>query len=176
MQTKSELRAYIRTLKKQYDLPALIALSEPIMAQVEACKWFKQAKTIMAYHALGDEVSTQSFIEKWHKEKEIWLPVVEGDDIRLKRYEGSERLRDGALRVMEPDTDVYQENYDQIDLVLVPGMAFDAQGHRLGRGKGFYDRFLPKVKAPKIGLCFGFQFVESVPCDEHDMPVDAVFH
>ncbi|MDE7150626.1 MAG: 5-formyltetrahydrofolate cyclo-ligase [Bacteroidales bacterium] len=176
MHTKEELRQQIRIRKRQHDAAALEALSIPVMAQVETHEWFRKARTVMVYHALKDEVRTQDFIEKWHREKEIWLPVVEGLDIRLKRYEGAARMRGGALHVMEPDTDEYQEEYDKIDLVLVPGVAFDAAGYRLGRGKGFYDRFLPKVKAPKIGICFPFQFVDKVPFDEGDVPVDAVLH
>ena len=174
--TKEELRQRMRTLKKQYGAEALERLSGPVMAQVAAHAWFKDARTVMVYHALKDEVHTQDFIERWHLEKEIWLPVVEGDDIRLKRYEGAARLRDGALRVQEPDTDEYQEDYGKIDLVIVPGMAFDAAGYRLGRGKGFYDRFLPKVKAPKMGVCFPFQFVDEVPHDVWDVPMDTVLH
>lgn len=176
MLTKADLRQRMKDLKKQCSEAERELLSVLVMAQAEAHEWFRAAKTVMVYHALKDEVRTQDFIEKWHREKEIWLPVVEGMDIRLKRYEGADRMRGGALHVMEPDTDVYQEDYDRIDLVLVPGVAFDAGGYRLGRGKGFYDRFLPKVKAPKIGICFPFQFVENVPFDEGDVPVDAVLH
>lgn len=176
MLTKDELRLQIKALKKQYDALALEVLSEPVMAQVEAHPWFVRAQTVLLYHALKDEVRTQAFIERWRQEKEIWLPVVEGMDIRLKRYEGADNMRDGALRVQEPDTDEYQEDYDKIDLVIVPGMAFDGDGYRLGRGKGFYDRFLPKVKAPKIGVCFPFQFVEAVPHEAWDVPMDAVLH
>ena len=150
MLTKADLRQRMKDLKKQCSEAERERLSVLVMAQAEAHEWFRAAKTVMVY---------QDFIEKWHREKEIWLPVVEGMDIRLKRYEGADRMRGGALHVMEPDTDVYQEDYDRIDLVLVPGVAFDAGGYRLGRGKGFYDRFLPKVKAPKIGICFPFQFV-----------------
>lgn len=176
MLTKEELRQQIKIQKRQYGAAELEALSVPVMAQVEAHPLFQAARTVMVYHALKDEVRTQDLIEKWHKEKEIWLPVVEGLDIRLKRYEGADRMRGGALNVMEPDNEAYQEDYGKIDLVLVPGVAFDGQGYRLGRGKGFYDRFLPKVKAPKIGICFPFQFVDQVPHDDWDIPMDGVLH
>lgn len=176
MLTKADLRQRMKELKRQYDETERGRLSVPVMAQLEAHPLFKAARTVMVYHALKDEVRTQDFIEKWHKDKEIWLPVVEGMDIRLKRYEGADRMRGGALQVMEPDTNEYQEDYNRIDLVVVPGVAFDGQGYRLGRGKGFYDRFLPKVKAPKIGVCFPFQFVDWVPHDAWDVPMDEVLH
>ena len=62
-----------------------------------------------------------------------------------------------------------------IELVVVPGMAFDKQGHRLGRGKGYYDRLLPKLtNAYKLGVCFPYQYIEEVPTDEHDIRMDEV--
>ena len=68
-------------------------------------------------------------------------------------------------------------DYNQIDVALIPGVAFDAQGHRLGRGKGYYDRFLRAlgtVPLHTIGVCFEFQNVENVPIERHDVSVDIV--
>jgi 5-formyltetrahydrofolate cyclo-ligase len=77
---------------------------------------------------------------------------------------------------MEPIGEVFPESrYDEITLALIPGMAFDAEGHRLGRGKGYYDRLLPRLsRAYKMGVCFPFQMVDAVPSEPHDQKVDEV--
>ena len=75
---------------------------------------------------------------------------------------------------MEPTGEVFTD-YDAIDVAIIPGMAFDEAGHRLGRGKGYYDRFLARVpNLYKIGLCFSWQVVPHIPCDEHDIRMDRI--
>ena len=93
-------------------------------------------------------MQTAEFIKRWCKEKCILLPVICGNDFT---------------------------EFDKIDIAIIPGMAFDRNHNRLGRGKGFYDRLLPKIKAPKIGICFSFQVVDEVPVDELDIPLDEVW-
>ena len=92
----------------------------------------------------------------------------------LRRYEGPDSLREGAYGILEPVGELFND-YSSIDLVIVPGMAFDHAGHRLGRGKGYYDRLLPQLtKAYKIGLCFDFQMTDNVPHDEKDVVMEEV--
>ena len=74
----------------------------------------------------------------------------------------------------EPKPDGEEAEAGEIDLIIVPGVAFDAQCHRLGRGRGFYDRLLSSLHAPKIGICFDFQLVPSVPVESFDHPMDHV--
>jgi 5-formyltetrahydrofolate cyclo-ligase len=94
--------------------------------------------------------------------------------MELHRYESSADLREGAFHIMEPVGAPFTD-YDQIAVALIPGVAFDAEGHRLGRGKGYYDRFLQSLPSlKKIGVCFDFQKVESVPAEAHDVVVDIV--
>jgi 5-formyltetrahydrofolate cyclo-ligase len=76
---------------------------------------------------------------------------------------------------MEPTGPLFApENYDEIELALIPGMAFDRAGHRLGRGKGYYDRLLPRLKAQLLGICFPFQLLDEVPAESHDIPVGEI--
>ena len=90
------------------------------------------------------------------------------------RIEHETDLAEGAFHIMEPVGEPYTD-YDKIDVVLVPGMAFDAAGHRLGRGRGYYDRFLTAHShLYKIGVCFPFQRVAEVPVEEHDICVDDI--
>ena len=83
-------------------------------------------------------------------------------------------LQAGAFGILEPTGKLFTD-YEKIDVVVVPGMAFDKEGHRLGRGKGYYDRFLAKIRNTyKIGLCFPWQLVDNVPTDEHDILMDEI--
>ena len=103
------------------------------------------------------------------------IEFVTGDEtMELRHYASREDLEEGAFQIMEPVGEPFIA-FDQIDFALVPGMAFDAAGHRLGRGKGYYDRFLsthPDIY--KIGVCFPFQRVAEVPSEAHDVVMDEV--
>lgn len=94
--------------------------------------------------------------------------------MKICRYTHDTNVGHGSFGIMEPQADAFTD-YEQIDLILVPGMAFDRHGHRLGRGKGYYDRFLSQAKdCYKIGVCFPFQLVDEVPTDEHDVRMDEI--
>lgn len=128
----------------------------------------------MLYHSLKDEVDTHAFIRKWSREKCILLPVVVGDDLELRLYTGPEDLTVGAYGIEEP-TGARFTDYAAIDLIVVPGVAFDRDGNRLGRGKGYYDRLLPRIpSAYKIGICFPFQLVDEVPAEPFDIRMDEI--
>lgn len=132
----------------------------------------------MAYYSLPDEVNTHSLIDDLVSEgKTVLLPKVMGvDTMELRRYTGRDDLQEGVYHILEPVGKPFTD-YAAIDLILVPGLAFDAAGHRLGRGRGYYDRFLHSrvgFYCVKIGICFDFQKVDEVPIDAFDMPVDMV--
>lgn len=130
----------------------------------------------MLYSALPDEVPTQSLIDGLVAQgKTVLLPrVVSDTDMELRHYTGPHDLQTGAFGILEPTGQLFTD-YATIDVAIIPGMAFDAAGHRLGRGKGYYDRFLSRIPhAYKIGLCFSWQMVDSVPSDQHDVVMDAV--
>lgn len=101
------------------------------------------------------------------------LPVVVGELLELRLYTSSNDLAIGSYGIAEPLGELFMD-YTEIDLVVVPGVAFDANGHRLGRGKGYYDKLLPHIPAPKMGICFPFQLVEEVPAEAFDICMDAV--
>lgn len=130
---------------------------------------------ILAYWPLPDEVDIRPLIDALVAEgATVLLPTVTGaDTMELRRYTSRDDLREGAFRIMEPVGEPFSD-YNQIGAALIPGMAFDAAGHRLGRGRGYYDRFL--AAAPphwhKIGVCFPFQHVAQVPTEPHDISMD----
>jgi 5-formyltetrahydrofolate cyclo-ligase len=170
--TKKELRHYIRTQKKSFSFDQLHYWSNEIMEILFSNESIKKARTILLYASLEDEVDTHPFIHKYFKEKQLLLPVVNKDYLQIHLYEDEIKL--GAFNIEEPTGPIFND-YDRIDLVIVPGMAFDKKMHRIGRGKGYYDKLLPSIKAPKYGICFDFQFFEHIPSEVHDVKMDAVF-
>ena len=172
MISKIDLRKNIKTLKKQYTSEQLDAQSELIMRKLEQHPDFIKAQKIMLYSSLPDEVQTQAFIEKWRLQKHIILPTVVGDDIIPVELAANTGFAVGDFNILEPQNDAYTGDFD---LIVVPGVAFDRQGNRLGRGKGYYDRFLCQhQKVKKIGICFDFQLVDNVPVEENDIPMDEI--
>ena len=173
-QAKQALRKEIATRKKSYSKEVLGELSEKIMSLLEQTPQFQKASCVVLYHALPREVQTAAFIDKWYQKKNILLPLVVGDDLRLLLYEGTGSLKMGAFGILEPREDGRELLEEKIDLIVVPGIAFDKERNRLGRGRGYYDRLLGRLNVPKIGIGFGFQLVPSVPTEPFDRKMDWV--
>lgn len=173
---KKETRKHIRALKKEFPSEARHRESARIWEQLEQHPLFQQSHCIFIYWSMDDEVYTPDFIRKWQNQKEFILPCVVGDELELKRFDGEQVLKEGEnFRIPEP-VGVALDDYSCIDLAIVPGMAFDAKYHRLGRGRGYYDKTLCRIAAPKIGVCFGFQFLDEVPTDTFDISMDEIIH
>ncbi len=181
---KDSLRMQMRQLKRQFTRLQLDELSLPVIRRLK--ERLCDAQVILAYYSLPDEVNTHQLIDDLVAEgKSVFLPKVMGDEtMAWFPYHGPQDLKEGAFHIMEPTgenhgdrpLDSYLMNHRSV--ILVPGMAFDAQGHRLGRGKGYYDRFLSTVETvlhvQTIGVCFDFQKVPEVPVDTFDRSVDEV--
>ncbi|MCM1313644.1 MAG: 5-formyltetrahydrofolate cyclo-ligase [Bacteroides sp.] len=172
---KNSIRKTIRAYKKQYTDEELKLLSRHITDKLEKHKRFVNADCVLLYHSLTDEVQTHALIEKYKSEKKILLPTVVGNEIELHEYNASASFKKGPFDISESNGKLF-EDYSMIDLAVIPGVAFDAHGNRLGRGKGYYDRLLPKLTCIKIGICFPFQFVSDIPCEAHDIPVNEVIY
>lgn len=175
---KSDLRALVRTRKRAHSAAELAAFSAAAVARLAAHPRLLAAQRVLLYYSLPDEIDTHALADRLVAAgKTVVLPHVVGDGLMcLRRYTGPSDLRTGAFGIMEPAGADYDANAEGLDVAVVPGMAFDRSGHRLGRGKGYYDRFLAALaRAPYIiGLCFPFQLVESVPVAAHDVAVDEV--
>lgn len=164
----------MRIQKRQLDRPELEELSLCVMDKLQRHPRFVASHTLLLYHSLPDEVCTHRLIDET-KGKTVLLPRVTGaGTMELRVYTGRDDMREGAFHIMEPCGNVFMD-YEKIDLAVVPGMAFDRAGNRLGRGKGYYDRLLPQIpQAYKIGVCFGFQLVDDVPVSETDVAMDEI--
>ena len=149
--------------------------SSALLDQLEKHPHFIASKTILCYHSLSDEVQTHAFVEKWHKVKKILLPVVVGDILELRHYTGKDCLKEGAFHIEEPTGENFTD-FDEIELGIIPGVSFDRQGNRLGRGKGYYDKLLPLLSySYNIGICYRFQVREEIPCEPFDRRMEEVW-
>ena len=176
MEDKKQIRQFIRNEKRLHSALQLNEQSEKIMSLLEMHERFQKAHVVLMYYALPDEPATQLRLDAWAKDKEIILPVVAGDDLILRRYTGRDSLTEGAFHILEPQGEVF-DDYASIELIVVPGMAFDVYGNRLGRGKGYYDKLLchPQLRsAYKLGICFDFQKIAHVPTQPFDIPMDEI--
>lgn len=152
-------------------------MSVEICSRVLASAWWQEAGILLLYYPLADEVDVRPLIRQaFDSGKQVLLPVCVGDELELRIYEGKTSLAKGAFGIMEPNGPLFaEEHYSDIRLAVIPGMAFDRAGHRLGRGKGYYDRLLPKLTNARLeGICFPFQILDEIPADAHDFPVHEV--
>lgn len=173
MLEKNELRKIMKQFKNTLSEDIKNQQAKSVFRKIEQLNEFKNADNILLYWSLPDEMPTQEFIRKWNGKKHIFLPTVEGNELKIRKFISEEQLKAGEFNISEPaDSEEYTA---QIDLAIVPGMAFDRFGNRLGRGKGFYDRFLALADVKfRIGICFNEQLQEKIPTERNDIKMDAV--
>ena len=173
---KNDLRKEIRQQKRHFSSEELTGMSLRVMERLLCHDRIKNAKTVMMYYSLPDEVFTHDVVDVLlERGVKVVLPVVTGDTtMELREYNGKDDIAIGAFNLGEPRGKLFTL-YDAIDVAVVPGMAFDRQGHRLGSGKGYYDRFLSQhPNIYKIGVCFDFQKRETIPAEDHDVRMEEI--
>nr|MBP7471850.1 5-formyltetrahydrofolate cyclo-ligase [Prevotella sp.] len=174
--SKEELRKIIRQRKRQFTSEQLRKLSLDICNRILNHEKVKEAKTIVLYYSLDDEVFTHDIIDFLNEQgKLIILPVViDNEHMILREYHSINDLKEGCFHISEPIGKEFTD-YERIDIALIPGMSFDKSGNRLGRGKGYYDRFLQLIpNVYKIGVCFDFQKEEYLETEVTDIPMNEV--
>lgn len=169
---KEQVRQFIRAQKTILSETDRISAAECVFRKLETSAAFTLADNILLYLSLPDELSTREFISRWADRKKFYLPRVNGLNLEILPYDKSS-LHLGAFRIEEPSGDGLTP-LETIDLIIVPAVAYDRKGNRLGRGKGYYDRLLKRTKATKIGVGYDFQLVEEIDAEPHDIPVDIV--
>lgn len=171
---KKELRQLIARQKQNYSIVQKTEWSSSLFQKLEDHPLFLQVHTLLLYYSLPDEVQTHEFIKRWYPYKRIVLPLVKGEELEFRYYEGENSLQAGAFDIKEP-TGKLVKNLQEIELSIIPGVAFDNSGNRLGRGKGYYDRALTKMQSYRIGVCFQFQLLPQIPIESTDLPMDEVW-
>lgn len=169
---KESIRVKVRSRKNLLDDSERASAAERVFARLEKTAAFMVADRILMYHSLPDELSTREFIDRWHNTKHFFLPRVNGVNLDILPYDRS-RLHLGSFNIEEPDGDDVADMAD-IELVVVPAVAYDRRGNRIGRGKGFYDRLLRDTHAVKVGVAYHCQIVDDFEPDKFDVSVDYV--
>lgn len=171
---KREIRKAIRALKRKVSLEDKKERSKKILEDLENNEFFHNSNTVMLYWSMEDEVHTHDFVLKWATKKKIILPCVKGDLLELRVFKGLENLIEGdGFGILEPSGDLYTD-IENIDLIVVPGVAFDKRNNRMGRGRAYYDKLLTTTTSTKVGICFDFQLLDEVPVNEYDVRMDTI--
>ena len=172
---KKVLRGQIRQQKRAMTSEQIEEKSAALAQLFFASKLYREAKTIYGYLPYNQEVRTVPMLEKALLDgKRVAVPKVYGDEMRFIYLTDLQNVEKGYAGIPEPVGDGPVAD-DKTALVLMPGLAFDSQGHRIGYGGGFYDKFLEQEpEHPTLALCYDFQMLPSLPTEEFDVPVDVV--
>jgi 5-formyltetrahydrofolate cyclo-ligase len=178
MTAKGAVRTKMRRLREGLTPADRQERSRRIAERIWGLEAFYRARHVLFYAAGGGEVETLPLLERWIAAgRKVILPRVEGDAMSLVEVEGLEDLAPGYRGLLEPRPDKGRVvPREAVEVALVPGLAFDLEGNRLGRGGGHYDRALARIgpKALTIGLAFDFQVVDRLPVEARDVPVDCI--
>ena len=172
-QKKQSIRAIVEQKRRIYPHDQAKADAEVIISRLEQLPWFRDARTIMIYYPIHNEVDLRPLLKRYEGKKTFLLPVTHRWGIEPRQYLGEEMMQRGRFQIPEPQTSEYK---GKIDLILVPGVAFDLKCNRIGRGAGFYDRFLRRYKrVHKIGVAYDFQIKKhELPQSFFDRPLQGV--
>ena len=170
---QSTMRAIVEQRRRILTKEEVAEASARIIEQIEQMSSFREAHVVMLYYPVHNEVDLRPLLAKYEGQKIFLLPVTHRRSMEVRPYDGEDMMRKGRLGVPEPQTETYKGH---IDLILVPGVVFDHQCHRIGRGGGYYDRFLSKhLSAKKIGVCYDFQLKKhEIPHFIRDRKVDRI--
>ena len=172
---KQALRKQIRDQKRAMTESEIVSKSEQLGRLFTASEAYKQAKTIYVYLPYNQEVRTTAMLQQALDDgKRVAVPKCYGDEMRFIYLDDLSKVEKGYCNIPEPIEDGPIAD-DPTALVLMPGLAFDPQGHRMGYGGGFYDKFLAaEPNHPTLALCYDFQMLEHLETEAHDIPVDFV--
>ena len=164
----------MRQLNRALDSRQRLRASAAIFSAVERLPEFRAARTVAVFAALPDEPATDEVLARWASTRRVVLPRVEGDAMRFYACR-PDALVFGAFGILEPQGE-RPCPAGEIDLVVCPGVAFTADGRRLGRGRGYYDRYLgaPGFRGVRVGVCYAHQLVDDLPVEPHDVRMDRV--
>lgn len=169
---KSILRNRYKEIRRRIKNKEL--LDNSIFNRVIELKEYKQAKLILIYVALKEEVDTLKIIEYSLKAgKRVAVPKCEGDNIVFYRINTLSDLEEGSFRILEPKTNEVINNFTD-SICIIPGIAFDKENNRLGYGRGFYDRFLEKYEGTKIGLTYKECICDKIDGEITDIKMDKI--
>lgn len=178
MNSKAQLREIVRARRAAMSREEVLTASREIQERLLCMQEFERATTVCCYLSLPCEVQTDLIVKRvWQAEKALCVPasMPNGGCYGLARMTAATRLIEGPAAVLEPSEPDWLD-VDNVDLMVVPGVAFDSRGGRVGHGAGHYDRIMETGKRPlfKVGLAFRFQIYDVVPVEVGDVRLDRV--
>lgn len=170
---KRALRAIIEQRRRVLSKEQVAKDSAAILEQIEQSPRFQSAKVVLLYYPVHNEVDLRPLLEKYYHEKTMLLPVTHRRYMEVRPYDGEDMMRRGHFGIPEPQTERYR---GRIDMIFVPGVAFDHHRNRIGRGEGYYDKFLRHHNSSfQVGVCYDFQLKKTeIPHGWLDHKVDRV--
>lgn len=172
-QRKKALRKKVKTRIASLSEANRLRQAATVFGKLEQMPVFREASSIMLFWSFGQEIFTHDFVKKTYMSKQVLLPVIDGADLLIKPFIGMENMKpEPHYGILEPQGKAISNA--QTDIIVVPGLAFDANCNRLGRGKAFYDKLLnsSNLNATLVGVGFNEQIVDAVPVDSHDYRLD----
>lgn len=170
---KPRLRAKKLLERQQHHPEQQKSKNLKILGKIGKLPAFKKAKTVAFYLPIHGEVDLTPLLHKFGK-KTFVLPRVKGKSLELHAVKSLEHTVRGKFNILEPHSHLPKIKPQDLDLLFIPGVVFAENGHRIGYGKGHYDRLLKKTLCPKIGIAYGFQMVKNIPGEPHDVPMDMI--
>ena len=175
---KHSLRSQMLSQRRALSHEAWCASSRAAQLNLLSLDEYARAECVALYAPVHNETDTEMILcDALQTGKRVLYPAVCGHQMVFRPVERIEMLQEGAFGILEPYPTGVDHQADEADMILVPGVAFDLSGHRIGYGKGFYDRFLhhPGCTSQLIGLCHDFQLTDgAIPVDIHDIPMEII--
>lgn len=180
IESKLKIRAAAKSAVRALSITQKASSSKAIFRCVASLDKVRLATTVALFSSLPDEPQTEKIITHLAAERRVVLPRVDGEDMDFYLYapssaDESGRLASGAFGIAEPQSNV-RVAPSEIDVIIVPGVAFTRDGVRCGRGRGYYDKYLSRADfhAFKIGVCYACQIFDEIPAEPHDVRMDEV--
>lgn len=171
---KKILRKTHLSLRKGQNQALKITKDKKIVQKIAALPTFKKAKNILFYLPIHGEVDLSGLFDKFQQKKNFALARIKGKTLQLHKIKNLDHTSKNRYKIPEPHEHLTKIDPKKIELWLIPGLVFDKNGNRIGYGKGFFDRLLPKTKGVKIGIAYEFQIVKNIPGETHDIPMDMI--
>lgn len=174
---KKQIRKEIIKLRDEFDINEKKIADEIILKKLLLREEYIKCKNIFIYIGFGSEIDTRKYIKRfWQDNKTVVVPRtnIEKKEMDVVRIDSFDNLVKDNYGILEPDQSKESFNKDKIDLIIMPGVAFDKDGGRVGYGGGYYDKFLKTIdkNIKKIALCYTFQIIQKVPLDFYDVKVN----
>ena len=169
---KTVLRSQIRHKLKELTLEEKALLDKAVYDNF--LKLNLQGKNICLYNHLPSEIETYSIFKQFVEVSNIFMPVVIGSDMEFVKVDENTEFTIGPFNIKEPIGERFKSSDLDIDLCITPMLGADRKMNRLGKGKGYYDKFFAQVNCFKVGLCYDFALVDSIDCEDHDIKMDII--